>query len=204
MPSKKEVQNLRYELIEESIFSLKKTKQKFDNITALAKAVAEIVTLKESIKWAENKDIFTSEPKKMAHQTLLTNKKYKNLLIEFFGKETINKNIDVNSPEIKALLLSKNIEISNLKEENSRLEMAVSNFYSQTPLKVQENELTNSNELENAYMVINSLIKEYGEFIDIDEENNKLINLVNMPTTEIIESSKLKGFFNFINKNKLR
>ena len=107
MPSNTKVQEFRIEVIKETLNIYKKNNQPFDNITMLAKTLSQVITDKEKIKWMEEPSFFTNKPKKMAHQTLLTNKKYKTYLAKYLNVSS-DKNIN------DELLFSKDLEISEV------------------------------------------------------------------------------------------
>jgi hypothetical protein len=127
MPKSANDQKLRKTCITECIEMIGKSKHKFDNLTALAKYVALRVSEKELQNWNDEKS--GVKPKPMAHQTLLTNKQYKKILLDFMRESEEDKHI-LDNPLVKATLLGKDLEIKSLKETVERLEKAIGEAYS--------------------------------------------------------------------------
>lgn len=198
MPKSLNDQNLRKTYIIECIEIISNGKQKFDNLTALAKYVALRVSEQEFKNWGQDK--IGSKPKPMAHQTLLTNKKYKKLLLDFMGKNEEDKHILENAL-VKATLLGKELEIKSLKESVERLEKAISEAYSSNTNneKIVSNNL---NKNDKDLLVIHKLISEFNEFVVVNE-NKGLSNIVNFPPTEIATADELSNYVLFLKENKL-
>ena len=136
----------------------------------------------------------------MAHQTLLTNKIYKKILLDFMGEDEHDKNI-LNNPLVKAKLLGKELEIKSLKDNVDRLEKAIGEAYSTEGNKDFVIEHANSNEQE--LLVIHKLVTEFGEFVKIND-NSGLSNIVNFPPTEISTSKELANYMTFLKDNHLK
>ena len=194
MPSNKYIQENRKKYITESAKSFKEKKVEFKHITDFAKAIAEQITLKEKIDYKSNPDNYKSEPKQMAHQTLLTNKVYRQMLEQSMENEKQLSNGD------QAILISKDLEISNLKEQVKRLELTIGKLSS-----IGQNNLIKSkkdNDIE-PYMSLYKVIKEFKDFIEIDESTGTLKNIVDFPATVILENNEFSGFLEFLKENSL-
>jgi hypothetical protein len=196
MPKSANEQKFRKNCINQCIKMIGKNKHKFDNLTSLAKYVALRVSEKELQHW--NDEQSGVKPKSMAHQTLLTNKEYKKILLDFMGESEEDKHI-LDNLLVKATLLGKDLEIKSLKETVERLEKAIGEAYSTETKsdKVISHDGGNEKEL----MVIHKLIGEFSEFIKINE-NNGLSNVVNFPPTEVANSDEMSNYMKFLKDNK--
>lgn len=196
MPKSATDQKFRKTCITECIDDIGKNKHKFDNLTALAKYVALRVSEKELQHWNDDQSVV--KPKSMAHQTLLTNKNYKKILLDFIGESEEDKHI-LDNPLVKAILLGRELEIKTLKDTVERLEKAIGEAYSTEARtnKVISHDSRNEKEL----IVIHKLVSEFSEFIVINDRGG-LSNIVNFPATEIANSDELENYIKFLKDNK--
>ena len=135
--------------------------------------------------------------KKVAPKTLLTNKIYKKVLINFLG-DKITKTDMIKNPIIQAEIISKDIENKRLKEEVLRLEKALSKNYSDND---NCKDLID-NSRDDKTIFFHMVVSEFKEFIDFDDKGN-LVNKVNFPPSIIIKSSDVQFYKEFLENNGL-
>lgn len=197
MPSNKFQYNQRTAIINEVINKLVKEKTKFSYLTDFCKSIANAVSMKELELYLDNPESFKSKPKKLAYQTLLTNNNYKSLIQKAFDLIT-----DKPTKNNKTIDFEKDLEISNLKEKIRRLEVYISN--NNNEINIHNNVKANSDDLENSYKLIQLLTNSFSDFLDIDIDNNKISNLVDLPVSIIAEGKISEGFIKFLIKNNLK
>lgn len=196
MPSNKFQYSQRINLIEEISKKMISDKVKFNHLTDFCKSIANMVSIKELEAYIDKPEDFKSKPKNIAYQTLLTNKDYK-IIIEDAYNLIINKEPNKK----KSIDFEKDLEISNLKDKIRRLESFIQNS---SNINTNNKEIpSNSQELENAYKLINILTSQFNDFISIDIEHNKILNLVDLPVSLIADGNLSKGFIEFLRKNNL-
>ena len=195
MPSNKQQYQQRLSLITETVDNIVKEKSKFKHFTEMCKVVADKVSLLELNLYVENPELFKSRPKSIAYQTLLTNKDYKIILENGYNQVTNKKVI-----ESKSVNFEKDLEISNLKEKVSRLEAYIQNNsnHGKTSNKID------NNDVEHAYKLLYLLTETFKEFIEIDTEMSQIKNLVECPVSIIADGVTVKGFIEYLSKNKLK
>lgn len=197
MPLNKYQYNQRIEIIKSVITNLKNKKIKVEYLTDLCKIISKEVALIELDLFVKNPENFKSQPKAITYQTLLTNKDYKKLVSDFFGDLT-SKPININ----KQSNFEKDLEISNLKEKIRRLEIYISDSESDSQISTANKK--DSNDLNNAYILIQKMINTFEDILVIDTEKKEIVNLSEYPAKAIVDRNISKGFLEFLEKNKLK
>lgn len=196
MPLSSEQINFRTTKIKETLEKYKKVNVFFKDITSLAKALSETLS-QEEVKSYENKEgVFKNTPRGCSYQTLLVNSQYKSLMESFLDKQEIVK--DVGEIKFKSILATKDLEISNLKNNVKRLEktiliLAKEENKENTPL------LEDKENLSEKFLL--NFIENFSDYIEISLTDKKIYNLMEVPKKEIVDLNLVPGILEKI-KNK--
>lgn len=196
MPLSSEQINFRTTKIKETLEKYKKVNVFFKDITSLAKALSETLS-QEEVKSYENKEgVFKNTPRRCSYQTLLVNSQYKSLMESFLDKQEIVK--DVGETKFKSILATKDLEISNLKNNVKRLETTI------LILAKEENKeniplLEEKENLSEKFLL--NFIENFSDYIEISLTDKKIYNLMEVPKKEIVDLNLVPGILEKI-KNK--
>lgn len=196
MPLSSEQINFRTTKIKETLEKYKKVNVFFKDITSLAKALSETLS-QEEVKSYENKEgVFKNIPRGCSYQTLLVNNQYKSLMESFLNKQEIVK--DVGETKFKSILATKDLEISNLKNNVKRLETTI------LILAKEENKenmplLEEKENLSEKFLL--NFIENFSDYIEISLTDKKIYNLMEVPKKEIVDLNLVPGILEKI-KNK--
>lgn len=196
MPLSSEQINFRTTKIKETLEKYKKVNVFFKDITSLAKALSEALS-QEEVKSYENKEgVFKNTPRGCSYQTLLVNSQYKSLMESFLNKQEIVK--DVGETKFKSILATKDLEISNLKNNVKRLETTI------LILAKEENKgnmplLEEKENLSEKFLL--NFIENFSDYIEISLTDKKIYNLMEVPKKEIVDLNLVPGILEKI-KNK--
>lgn len=164
----------RVKIVVRYLTSLRKTRAKFEYITDLAKAVAEQVGL--------------TEGKPCSFTTLLRNARYKALLLNFMAMRLGNEAIKVSEPGVQAFIQTLELELGNVKRDNTRLRAYVAELEARidsrpgplpNPIQTKDrdalNELSNDKALACKAMWL--LLDHFKGLVSVDTDRNCIIDL---------------------------
>lgn len=196
----------REALISEFLLYLKSSRVKHQYVTELAEMVA--------------KHISTREGKPCNRATLLRNPRYKSILLSYMAENLSSgtkalklKNID--DPKAQALVLTAQVELSNLKRDNERLRLYVAHLEAQIAISVSKPDalisttpLDRNLELEQAQVrfarVCQSLqlvIRHFDSVVSADMSARRIIDMTRTRGNVIVDSEIAAGFFEWIELN---
>lgn len=196
MPLSSEQINFRTTKIKETLEKYKRVNVFFKDITSLAKALSETLSQEEVKSYENNEGVFKNIPRGCSYQTLLVNNQYKSLMESFLNKQEIVK--DVGETKFKSILATKDLEISNLKNNVKRLETTI------LILAKEENKeniplLEEKENLSEKFLL--SFIENFFDYIEISLTDKKIYNLMEVPKKEIVDLNLVPGVLEKI-KNK--
>lgn len=193
----------REQVVVRYLASLKKTRAKFEYVTDLAKAVAEQVGL--------------TEGKPCSFTTLLRNKRYKALLLNFMAMRFGTNAVQVSEPAAQAVIHTIELELGNTMRDNDRLRAYIAELEGRlceksaspsqpAPVKHSDggDELARlSNEKALACKALWLVLDHFKEVVSIDSERGCIIDLSasSKRTNVIVEPEISRVFLEWLRAN---
>lgn len=183
----------REQLIVRYLASLRKTRAKFEYVTDLAKAVAEQVEL--------------AEGKPCSFTTLLRNKRYKALLLNFMAMRSGTDAIQVSEPAAQALIHTIELELGNVKRDNDRLRAYIADLAARLDeqpmlpsLPTQRTDSADelprlSNEKAMACKALWLVLEHFKDLVSIDVERGCIIDLAASKRKNVIVEPEIAQVF---------
>lgn len=192
----------REQIVVRYLASLRKTRAKFEYVTDLAKAVAEQVGL--------------AEGKPCSFTTLLRNKRYKALLLNFMAMRSGTDAIRVSEPAAQAVIHTVELELGNVKRDNDRLRSYIADLEArqdEQPLlpsspKQQPDSLDElprlSNEKALACKALWLVLEHFKDLVSIDTDRGCIIDLAaSKRKNVIVEPEVARVFLNWVRANSM-
>jgi len=213
--SKEKMQLRREKAIELYLLAARESKQKYDCLTDLSKAVAKNISISEKRAGISVKNC--------SNTTLLRNGRYKSLLLNYLAENPSKglKNATTvrikDSPleQSKALLAS--LELSNLQNENRRLRQHVATLESSSVTKgLNPNSKIEKNshqkdksewlKLESKFIdscqVISALLTNFSDILFVDFETNRIIDKSKRRANNVIVGEDVASpYFEWLKKH---
>lgn len=193
----------REQIVVRYLASLRKTRAKFEYVTDLAKAVAEQVEL--------------AEDKPCSFTTLLRNKRYKALLLNFMAMRSGTDAIKVTEPAAQALIHTVELELGNVRRDNERLRGYIADLegrlsgpvspppHTQRPRPDSEDELSRlSNERALACKALWLILEHFKDLVSIDSDRKCVIDLSASKRRNVIVAPEIaQVFFEWLRENSM-
>ncbi|OYD55408.1 MULTISPECIES: hypothetical protein [Thauera] len=183
----------REQIIVRYLASLRKTRAKFEYVTDLAKAVAEQVEL--------------AEGRPCSFTTLLRNKRYKALLLNFMAIRSRTDAVQVSDPAAQALIHTVELELGNVKRDNDRLRAYIADLEvrlsehpalssSTTQRSESADELSRlSNEKALACKALWLVLEHFKDLVSIDADRGSIIDLAASKRKNVIVEPEIARVF---------
>jgi hypothetical protein len=217
MPAKKGVnrfesyqalkQHARVTVISEFLLYLRTSRVRHQHVTNLAEMVAKHITKKEG--------------KPCNRSTVLRNPRYKTLLLNYMVENLAagTKNLkvkDIYDPKTQAILLTTQLDISNLKRDNERLRTYVSQLESQiakSNIKIGTIEMIahENSELDfdqaqirfvRVCQSLQRVIRHLNSVVSADINSRQIIDRSKLRNNVIVDSEISAGFFEWLEMNR--
>lgn len=181
----------REQIVVRYLASLRRTRAKFEYVTDLAKAVAEQIGL--------------AEGKPCSFTTLLRNKRYKALLLNFMAMRSGTDSIQVTEPVAQAIIHTVELELGNVKRDNERLRVYIAELEeklserapppvlpSRTSAAVDAADLTRlSNEKALACKALWLVLDHFKDLVSLDTERGCIIDLAASKRRNVIVAPEI-------------
>lgn len=192
----------REQIVVRYLASLRKTRAKFEYVTDLAKAVAEQVGL--------------AEGKPCSFTTLLRNKRYKALLLNFIAMRSGTDAVRVSEPAAQAVIHTFELELGNVKRDNDRLRAYIADLEARlderpmlpsSPKQQPDgaDELPRlSNEKALACKALWLVLEHFKELVSIDTDRGCIIDLAaSKRKNVIVEPETAQVFLDWVRANSM-
>jgi hypothetical protein len=200
-------QERREKLIVEYLEHLKTSRVKFQHVTGLAEMVATHITLQEQAQKPCNR------------ATLLRNKRYKALLLTFMaahlGGGTKNLKLkDVADEKAKSLVVTAQLEASNLRREVDRLKVYVAHLEKQQSGQpaigaAQVNDEMAQQALHNARLDLTrtcqalfAVLRHFERSVSVDMERGRVIDMSRLRDNVLVDEPLAAPFIEWLRLNR--
>lgn len=194
-------------LILEFLAYLKTSRVRHQYVTDLAEMVAKHITERES--------------KPCNKATLLRNPRYKLILLSYMAENHAagTKNLKAKSiedPKTQALVMTVQLQVSNLKRDNERLRTYVAHLEAQVPknddpLGIIKNNAPNDHKLEleqakirfaHACQSLQLVIRHLNSVVSVNVYDKQIIDMTKSRNNVIVDSEIATGFFEWLEANR--
>lgn len=202
----------RKDLIFEKLCVHYSNKDKFDNVTSLARSLADYVKLKEEIQFHEGK---RKKLTRISSTTLLRNPEYSILLKAYIGEMFNDKSKDQvkpppdlkellkKRPDLHAYLKQKDLIISNLKEKEAGDKTKPIDIVS---IRTEDKQTAYSQKIRDMEIDLSKTIKCLDIILDhqkallrVDFEKKAIFDILSLgQTTAIIDGDLIEPYFRYI------
>lgn len=183
----------REQIIARYLSSLRKTRAKFEYVTDLAKAVAEQVGM--------------AEGKPCSFTTLLRNKRYKALLLNFMAMRSGTDIVQVSDPSAQALIHTVELELGNAMRDNQRLRAYIAELEARvseqpvaaSPLTKSPQSADELSRLSNEKALVCKalwlILEHFKDLISIDTDHGHIIDLAASKRKNVIVEPEIARVF---------
>lgn len=200
-------QQSRVTLISEFLTYLKTSRVRHQYVTDLAEMVAKHITEREG--------------KPCNRATILRNPRYKAMLLSYMAENLAagTKNLkvkDITDPKTQALMLTTQVDVSNLKNENERLRAYIAHLESQEikpsgMISAPQNVPSDYSQFEfekeqirfaRVCQSLQRLIRYLNSVVSVDMNSRQIVDMSKSRNNVIVDSETAAGFFEWLEANK--